>query len=83
MPIVPGRFLGFHHPSSEVHIESSDGSFVSCPGQDNPDKRCIVGDAQNVFEAQVTDHHGMYLPLSEFLQILIYRPRLSQAHMMV
>ncbi|KAK7686333.1 hypothetical protein QCA50_010557 [Cerrena zonata] len=34
VPIVPGRFLGFHHPSGEVHIEES-GEWASCPGQDN------------------------------------------------
>ena len=23
VPILPGRFLGFHHPSGEVHIQDS------------------------------------------------------------
>lgn len=32
IPIVPGRFLGFHHPAGEVHI-MDDGSWVSCPGK--------------------------------------------------
>lgn len=58
VPILPGRFLGFHHPSNEIHIQSSDGSFVSCPGQDNTDGRCIVGDAKNILEAKVSDHDG-------------------------
>jgi len=31
VPIVPGSFLGYHHPSGEVHIMDS-GSWVSCPG---------------------------------------------------
>ncbi|KAF8625011.1 hypothetical protein AX15_005596, partial [Amanita polypyramis BW_CC] len=30
VPIVPGRFLGYHHPSGEVHISES-GSWESCP----------------------------------------------------
>jgi len=59
VPIIPGRFLGFHHPANEIHIQS-DGSFVSCPGQDNTDSRCSVGDAKNVLEAQVSDHDGPY-----------------------
>jgi hypothetical protein len=29
--VVPGRFLGFSHPSGEVHIVSP-GNAVSCPG---------------------------------------------------
>ncbi|KAF7770882.1 hypothetical protein Agabi119p4_6856 [Agaricus bisporus var. burnettii] len=60
VPILPGRFLGFHHPSSEIHIQSDDGSFVSCPGQDNTDKRCIVGDTKNIFRARLEDHGGPY-----------------------
>jgi predicted lipase len=31
IPIVPGRFLGFAHPSGEVHLNSP-GNAVSCPG---------------------------------------------------
>ena len=31
IPIVPGRFLGFHHPSGEVHIQDS-GAWDACPG---------------------------------------------------
>ena len=32
VPILPGRFLGFVHPSGEVHIDNSN-YWVSCPGQ--------------------------------------------------
>ncbi|KAF9454434.1 alpha/beta-hydrolase [Macrolepiota fuliginosa MF-IS2] len=60
VPTLPGRFLGFHHPASEIHIESSDGSFVSCPGQDNTDARCSVGDVGNIFESKLSDHDGPY-----------------------
>lgn len=31
VPILPGMFLGFHHPSGEVHIQDS-GAWESCPG---------------------------------------------------
>ncbi len=32
VPILPGRFLGYHHPSGEIHIVDS-GSWLSCPGE--------------------------------------------------
>ena len=32
VPIVPGRFMGFAHPSGEVHIES-ESEWVACPGE--------------------------------------------------
>ena len=31
IPILPGKFLGFHHPSGEVHIQDS-GAWLACPG---------------------------------------------------
>lgn len=31
IPILPGMFLGFHHPSGEVHIQDS-GAWDACPG---------------------------------------------------
>jgi hypothetical protein len=34
VPTVPPRFLGFQHPSGEVHINTN-GLVVSCPGQEN------------------------------------------------
>jgi hypothetical protein len=59
IPIVPGRFLGYVHPSGEVHIMDS-GSWVSCPGQDNPSTECIVGDVPNIFDSTESDHDGPY-----------------------
>ncbi|KAI1786144.1 lipase [Ganoderma leucocontextum] len=59
VPILPGRFLGFHHPSGEVHIEES-GAWLACPGQDNTDARCTVGDVPNIFVGNGTDHDGPY-----------------------
>jgi len=59
IPIVPGRFLGFHHPSGEVHITDS-RTWENCPGQDNPSTLCIVGDVPNIFEGNEGDHDGPY-----------------------
>jgi len=32
VPILPGRFLGYHHPSGELHIQETN-EWVSCPGE--------------------------------------------------
>ena len=31
VPTLPGRFLGFHHVSGEIHIQDS-GAWDNCPG---------------------------------------------------
>ncbi|OCH86837.1 lipase [Obba rivulosa] len=59
IPILPGMFLGYHHPSGEVHIEDS-GEWANCPGQDNPSDQCIVGDVPTIFEGNESDHDGPY-----------------------
>ena len=59
VPIVPGRFLGYVHPSGEVHIQDS-GSWVACSGQDNPSNLCIVGDVPTVFQGNLSNHDGPY-----------------------
>ncbi|KAI0759694.1 lipase [Trametes elegans] len=59
VPILPGRFLGYHHPSGEVHIQDS-SSWVSCPGQDNPSKDCTVGDVPTIFQGNFSNHNGPY-----------------------
>ncbi|TFK92476.1 lipase [Polyporus arcularius HHB13444] len=59
IPILPGRFLGFHHPAGEIHIQDS-GAWLACPGQDNTDSQCIVGDVANVFDGDESDHDGPY-----------------------
>ncbi|KAG7442590.1 lipase [Guyanagaster necrorhizus] len=59
VPILPGRFLGFHHCSGEKHITDSD-AWVSCPGQDNDDDQCIVGEVANILEGDADDHSGPY-----------------------
>jgi len=59
VPILPGRFLGFHHPSGEIHIRE-DGTWVSCAGQDNTDSRCTVGDVSNLLKGKLANHDGPY-----------------------
>jgi len=59
VPILPGRFLGYHHPSGEVHI-AEDNSWLSCPGQDNTSTQCTTGDVPNIFEGSTGDHGGPY-----------------------
>ncbi|THH28374.1 hypothetical protein EUX98_g5820 [Antrodiella citrinella] len=59
IPILPGMFLGYHHPSGEVHIMDSN-AWVSCPGQDNPSTECEVGDVSNIFDGTESDHDGPY-----------------------
>ncbi|TFK48453.1 alpha/beta-hydrolase [Heliocybe sulcata] len=59
VPIVPGMFLGFRHPSGEIHIQAS-GSWDACPGQDNDSDLCEVGDVPTIFESVESDHVGPY-----------------------
>lgn len=59
VPILPGRFLGFHHPSGELHIQDS-GAWDACPGQDNTSDLCIVGDVPTIFSADESNHDGPY-----------------------
>jgi len=59
IPILPGMFLGFVHPSGEVHIEDS-GEWAACPGQDNPSTQCIVGDVPYIWDGDESDHDGPY-----------------------
>ncbi|KAI9062754.1 lipase [Trametes sanguinea] len=59
IPILPGEFLGYHHPSGEVHIQDS-GAWMACPGQDNPSTECIVGDVPEIWDGDESDHDGPY-----------------------
>jgi hypothetical protein len=59
IPILPGKFLGFVHPSGEVHITDS-GTWENCPGQDNPSTLCIVGDVPTILDGKLSDHDGPY-----------------------
>lgn len=59
IPILPGNFIGYHHFSGEIHIEEND-NWVSCPGQDNSNTQCIVGDVPNIFDGNISDNYGPY-----------------------
>jgi predicted lipase len=58
IPIVPGRFLGFHHSHGEIHDEGS--SWYACSGQDNEDTLCTTGWVPNILEGNIIDHLGPY-----------------------
>jgi hypothetical protein len=60
VPILPGRFLGFHHPSGEKHIDDPTAIWYACPGQDNTSDLCIVGDSPNIISVDGSDHSGPY-----------------------
>lgn len=60
VPIVPGRFLGFRHPQTEIHLVS-DSQAVACPGNDDADDSdCTISSVPNIFESDVLDHLGPY-----------------------
>ncbi|VDC00949.1 unnamed protein product [Peniophora sp. CBMAI 1063] len=59
VPILPGRGLGYHHPSGEIHIQDN-GDWESCPGQDNTSDLCTTGDVSNIFDGDIDDHDGPY-----------------------
>lgn len=63
IPIVPGRFLGFAHPSNEKHIVTSGlatGDWYACDGEDNTSTKCSVGAVPNIFDGSLSDHDGPY-----------------------
>ena len=59
VPIAVGEFLGYVHPSGEIHIQKP-GVWVVCPGQDNPSSMCIVGDEPTLLNGNIMDHLGLY-----------------------
>lgn len=59
VPIMPGRLLGYHHPSGEIHINAG-GTWMACSGQDNTNAECEVGAVPNVLFADEGDHDGPY-----------------------
>ncbi|KAG8706011.1 hypothetical protein FRC08_001317 [Ceratobasidium sp. 394] len=61
IPITPGRFLEFSHPSGEIHIVSSElEHWVVCQGQENADDLCTIGTVPNIFEGEPNDNKGPY-----------------------
>ncbi|KAF8513708.1 alpha beta-hydrolase [Hysterangium stoloniferum] len=59
VPILPGRFLGYQHPHGEIHIQDS-GAWDACAGDDNTFDLCTIGDVENIFEGNTSDHDGPY-----------------------
>ena len=60
IPIVPGRGLGFQHPTGEVRILNQ-GRAISCTGRDNAsDSQCHVSAVPNIFLGSILDHLGPY-----------------------
>ncbi|KIY63329.1 lipase [Cylindrobasidium torrendii FP15055 ss-10] len=59
VPILPGRGLGYHHPSGEVHITDAN-VWNSCPGQDSTADGCTIEDVPNIFAGDLDDHRGPY-----------------------
>lgn len=62
VPILPGRFLGFHHAIGEKHIQANN-SWVACPGIDNTDPQCTTGAVKNLFYGNADDHMGMLMAM--------------------
>jgi len=58
-PFLPFRFLGFHQPSGEVHIDQSN-NWVECPGQENDSAECIDGAVPYFWDGTIEDHEGPY-----------------------
>ncbi|KAG6831994.1 hypothetical protein H0H92_006029 [Tricholoma furcatifolium] len=60
VPILPGRFLGFVHPSGEIHL-LSETKAVACAGQDNElDPECTNETVPTILEGSLLDHLGPY-----------------------
>jgi len=59
VPIVPAISLGYHQVAGEIHIQDT-GEWISCPGQDNADPRCVVGTVTNINNAKFSNHPGPY-----------------------
>ncbi|TFK69116.1 alpha/beta-hydrolase [Pluteus cervinus] len=59
IPIMPGRLLGYSHPSGEKHIQD-DETWIACPGQDNTDALCTTGDVTDILSGVLADHNGPY-----------------------
>ncbi|KAH7104422.1 alpha/beta-hydrolase [Auriculariales sp. MPI-PUGE-AT-0066] len=59
VPILPGRFLGFRHPTGEVHI-GEDGTFLHCNGQESKEDGCTIDSTRFLFQAEPKDHSGPY-----------------------
>ena len=75
--ILPGMFLGYHHPSGEKHIMDNN-AWVACPGQDNESDECTTGDVPTIFNGDESDHDGMSPNNVEALILIVNNNRSLQ-----
>ncbi|KAF7289449.1 Glucan 1,3-beta-glucosidase 3 [Mycena chlorophos] len=59
VPILPGMFLGYHHPTGEIHIQDSN-AWDACPGMDNDSDLCSTGDVPTILSGSESYHDGPY-----------------------
>ncbi|KAH7087903.1 Alpha/Beta hydrolase protein [Auriculariales sp. MPI-PUGE-AT-0066] len=59
VPIIPGRFLGFAHPSGEIHITSAN-QWLACTGQDSTETGCTIDTVPNILVGDAGDHSGPF-----------------------
>lgn len=59
VPILPGRFLGYQHPSGEIHINSA-GRWLGCTGRDDESRGCTIDSVPTIFDGDANDHKGPY-----------------------
>ncbi|KAF8997824.1 lipase [Cyathus striatus] len=57
VPVLPSIILGYHHTKGEIHIIDN-GTWVSCPGEDNTNPLCTLGYVPNPLAGNATDHPG-------------------------
>ncbi|EJD47805.1 lipase [Auricularia subglabra TFB-10046 SS5] len=59
VPQLPPRFLGFMHPSGEIHI-SADDEWLACPGPDSSVAGCLNDTEPSILNSTASDHVGPY-----------------------
>jgi hypothetical protein len=60
IPHLPGKHIGFWHPSGEIWIANGKGDIIDqCVGQENS----MCSDSVNPFQYDINDHHN-YLGVS-------------------
>lgn len=58
VPILPGRGLGYRHPSGEKHIDAQTSKWYACSGQENESGLCEIGDLPSLLDGYSTANHG-------------------------
>ncbi|CAK5278175.1 unnamed protein product [Mycena citricolor] len=59
VPVLPPRFVGYQHPTGEIHIQDT-GEWHPCSGYDNTSDLCSTGDLKILIEFNVNNHLGPY-----------------------